>query len=277
MSLTSDVMWPEGIKIKGQKYLTPEGDFPRVTTKNKVVGLGTEGLIKWAANLERDAALEAAEFVFNSDDNVPPMSTPEFVAKVSARLGTARQHQRALQKGGDIGTEVHSAIQRFLADAMSGRKSPAVPMSDPAAIAFQSWRVWWAGARLKPVRIEQVLWDPEWKYAGTADLIAECLSGSEYGPEGQLIIPDWKSSNGVYETYHLQLAAYVRAARRWVPGILPGPIVRLPKDASKGLEVQVVPLGHMYDGRILTLEQLLECFKAACVLHDTLVEPQAGE
>ena len=275
MSLTSEVMWPDSasIKIKGQKYLTPEGDFPRVTTKLKTVGLGTEGLIKWSANLERAATLEAAGEVFASDANVPPMSTTDFLTAVASRLGQARQHQKALQKGGDIGTEVHSAIQRFLSAQMTGTKAASVPLSDPAAIAFQSWRVWWAEARLKPVRVEQVLWDPEWEYAGTADLIAECLSGSEYGPEGQLIVPDWKSSNGVYETYHLQLAAYVRAARRWVPGIMPGPIVRLPKDASKGLEVEVVTLGHMYDGRVLTLEQLLECFKAACTLHDILVEP----
>lgn len=273
MSLTSEVMWPDSasIRIKGQKYLTPEGDFPRVTTKNKTLGIGTEGLVKWSANLERAAVLEAAGLVFASDPHITTMAPQIFLAAIEARLGSARQHQRALQKGGDIGTEVHSAIQRFLADLMSGKKSPAVPMSDAAAIAFQSWRVWWAGARLEPVRIEQVLWDPEWNYAGTADLIARCLSGSEYGPEGTLIVPDWKSSNGVYESYHLQLAAYVRAARRWVH-VEPGPVVRLPKDASKGLEVEVVPLGHMYDGRILTLDQLLECFHAVCVLHDTLVE-----
>ena len=271
MSLT-EIVWPEAIKARGGLYPTPDGDFPRVTTINKTLGLGVEGLIKWSANLERAATLEAAGEVLTL--GADPGDPAAFLRAVESRLGSARQHQKALQKGGDIGTEVHGAIEAHIRAQMTGSKAAHTALSQPAAVAFMSWRAWWDRARLKPVRVEQTVWDPEWKYAGTIDLIAEALPGCEYAPEGTLVAPDWKSSNGVYESYHLQLASYVRAARRWAPGLMPGPIVRTPKDASKGLDVQVVPLGHMYDGRILSLEELLVCFKACRDLHRLLVEKE---
>ena len=263
MSATLFSNWPDPVVIKGQNYLTPDGPFPRVTGCLKVVGLGTEGLIKWSANTERAATLEAAGTVYSDRVAASSHDPSDFVPAVEARLGAARQHQRILAKAGDIGHEIHGRIQWHLQREMVGAVGPEPRLSSPAALAFSSWRAWWATAGIKPLRVEQVVWDPELEYAGTVDLIGE--------HEGVPKVYDWKSSKGIYETMHMQVAGYIHAGRRWEPRLMPGEIVRLPKDADGSLEVEVKPLGHLYGGKVRTYEELLDGFKAALTLHRLFV------
>lgn len=261
--------WPEPSSVSTfyrdstAYYRTPEGEFGRTTAILKVAGMGVEGLIKWSANSERAAVLEACGDVVASG---APDSPAEFVAAVEVKLGKARSHQRILQKAGDIGSEIHKRIQWHLQNEMGLKTGPEPKLSEPAAIGFSSWRAWWVSAKLTPVRVEQPVWDPEWGYAGTIDLIARA-------DDGVLEVWDWKSSNGVYDTHHLQLAAYIRAANRW-DVVRPGSIVRLPKSASGSLEVDVHELGHLYDGRRLSLGELLDGFKACLTLWEQFVKPR---
>ena len=64
-------MWPteKDVKVTSKGYETPDGLKPRVTTILKVLGLGTEALIRWSADLERDAVLEAAGEVYAHADH----------------------------------------------------------------------------------------------------------------------------------------------------------------------------------------------------------------
>jgi hypothetical protein len=71
---------------------------------------------------------------------------------------------------------------------------------------------------------------------------------------------DLKTSRGIYDDYHLQVAAYVKAARNFAD-IQWGKIVRVPKVMTDpAFEVKV--LGDCYD-RQLTEGQLLGAVKAA--------------
>lgn len=217
-----------------------EGDLPGVTSVCKLVGLGTEGLIKWSANLERSAVLLAAQEVYKSG-----LQFEDFAGAVEAKLGPARQHQRALEKAADIGTLAHQAIHDYLNGQM-----PLLP--GESGMVFEAWRKWWDGSGLKPIRMEQPVWDAELGYAGTIDLIAQA-------PDGQLEVWDWKSSKAIYEVHHLQVVAYCHAARNWAP-VRPGGIVRLPKlKSDPGLEVR--QLGHMWNDKRLTEEELMRAFK----------------
>ena len=261
MGAFDHIPWPGPVNIKGQKYLTPEGDFVRVTTALKAFGGSTEGLIKWSATEERKAVLEAAREVYAGDTvtNGPD----EFAAAVEANLGQARSHQKQLAKAAEIGTSIHNAIEYRLKADIGQTVGQKPALSDQALWAFMAWEDWWNGAGLTPVRIEQPIWDPHVGFAGTIDLLAE-------GPDG-LELLDWKSSKGIYESHHMQVAAYGHAARRWAP-IVRSRIVRVPKNVEDPL-FEVRELGEMYGGRKMTEEQLFRAFCSALDLYNLLMAP----
>lgn len=265
--------WPEPDSVKivnhdgVQWYRTPEGDFARTTAICKLLGTGTEGLIKWSATSERAAVMEACSEVVKLAKIRGDLDVPDnFVATVEEKLGKARAHQRILAKAGDIGTEIHRRIQWHLQRELGQTVGHEPILSMPAAVGFSSWRAWWISSGLTPVRIEQPIWDAHIGYAGTIDLIARAKDGC-------LEVWDWKSSKGVYDTHHLQLAAYVNAASQWEV-VRPGSIVRTPKETGGSLEVEVHALGHLYDGRILSLDELLDGFRSCKRLHDLFVAPR---
>jgi hypothetical protein len=240
-------------KKSGRHYRSTSGDFPGdlpgVTSVLKVLGLGTEGLIKWSASEERKACLEAAGKVYGDWNENGLRAMPEgFVAAVEADLGPARSHQKQLAKAADIGTAAHAAISGWLT---TGKMSGDLP--DASLWAAMSFQDWWNESGLKVVRSEQPVWDIELGYAGTVDVIVEA-------PDGSLGILDVKSSKSVYDTHHLQVAAYMHAARNWAP-IQWGKIVRVPKTSDE-TRIEVKDLGDMY-GRKLTEGQLMEAFTAA--------------
>ena len=254
--------WPEpaSITIKGQKYLTPQGDFGRVTTFLKAFGGSTDALVKWSANEERKAILEACGEVYAAGVDGGP---GDFVAAVESRIGAARSHQRILAKAADIGTEIHQMIQWTLRTQLGQDAGPKPVLQDQALWAFMAWEDWWRSEALVPVRVEQPVWDAEIGYAGTIDLIAA-------GPLG-LEILDWKSGKGIYETYHLQVSAYRHAAEHWAP-ITRCRIVRVPK-AIGDPQFDVAEHGHLYGGRVLSHPQMLEAFRSCVHLWNTLMKP----
>lgn len=252
--------WPDPSTItidSKQHYHTPDGRFPRVTKILKVLGLGTESLIRWSASVEREAVLAAVAEVLRG-----PTTDDKFIAAVEARLGSARAHQKQLTKAGEIGTAIHQAIHTYLRTEMglaTGAFAPDLP--DEGKIAFLSFQAWWKGSGLKPVRMEQPVWDAELGYAGTIDFLAE---DSKEG----LGLVDFKSSKGIYDDHHLQVAAYVHAARnfgdvRWAK------IVRFPK-SLKDPEFEVKNLGELYS-RVKTQDQLMVAFRGALDAYKELI------
>ena len=56
---------------------------------------------------------------------------------------------------------------------------------------------------------EYPVWHPSRAYAGTIDLVAR-------DADGQLVVVDWKRSNGLYPEHGYQVAAYAEALERGV-------------------------------------------------------------
>jgi len=243
-------------------YQTVDGTFPSVTTILKVLGLSTNALVAWSASREREAILEACADVYAEWDGGGPA---DFAGAVEARIGKAKQHQTLLAKAGEIGTSIHQTIQWKLRTMLHLPAGVRPALSDQAEVAVMAWEDWWAASKLKPLRIEQPLWDAEIGYAGTADLIAE-------GPDG-LELWDWKSGKGIYAEYHMQVAAYAHAARRW-GWITKAGIVRLPKNLNDPA-FDCKEMGDMYD-RQMTEEQLLAAFRAAKIAWDLLVRKEGA-
>lgn len=250
--------WPDPVVIGSRGYKTPDGEFQRVTRFLKVLGLGTDALVKWSANEERKACLEACANVFSEGVEGGPA---EFAAAVEARIGPARQHQKILTKAAEIGTSIHEAIHQFLKGELGLPRGPQVALNDTATWALMAFEDWWRSAGLKAVRMEQPVWSPEDGYAGTIDLVAE-------HPDDGMGVVDFKSSKYIYDEHHLQVAAYMHAGRRHAD-LRWAKVVRVPKStADPAFEVK--DLGHMYD-RVLTEDQLMAAYRAALTVYNLLV------
>lgn len=264
-----DLDWPayDSVSVGPKGYTIPNGKvLRRVTTINRIVGDGVDALIRWSADTERAAVLNAATEVFANGESEGPA---EFIADVEAHLGAARQHVKELAKAAEIGTSIHQMIQWTLRAELGEEPGPPIVLRDEAQWAFMAWQDWRKTQKWKPLRIEQPIWDEDRGYAGTADLIAV--------EDDQLVVPDWKSSKGVYSTHHLQLNAYCDAIEKRVGvPVKRAFIVKTPKNIGDDLIV-VKDLGDMrYDytkggrrmtgGRVFSRPQLTQMFDAAILL-----------
>jgi len=110
-----------------------------------------------------------------------------------------KDYREEKQKAADAGTAAHDMVEAFI----RGRAFDPTPYSVDALTkgenAFSAFRRWADQCRLKPEKTELALVSRRFRYGGTIDAVAI---------EGQLRILDWKSSNGLYPDYLLQLAAY---------------------------------------------------------------------
>ena len=264
--------WPApiGVQSKGfRHYPIPGlGKLVTVTTVEKVLGLGVEGLISWSAKEERKACLEACAEAFAADLVEGPQ---QFADAVEARLGAARSHQKILTKAAEIGTETHSRINWQMRTELGEDPGPAPFMSDAATWAWMAFDTFWRESGLRVVRTEQTVWHPTLRYAGSVDIIAEDVKGI-FG--GGLGILDLKTSRGVYEAHHVQIASYREAASHWAP-MRWGAIARLPKVATDP-NFELVMQGDLYGGRKVTQEQLFDVFKACLTIWNTLCRPEGA-
>jgi hypothetical protein len=267
---TSDILWPDAGCTTycngpgGRYYKALHDEFPTplpgVTTVEKIIGTGTNALIAWSANTERAACLEAAMDVWASTPSF--RDVVHFGQAIEAHLGKARQHVKLVSKAADIGTAAHAMIQWTLRNELGLKTGPKPVLSDASEWAFMAWEDWWRGANLKPVRCEQVIWDEKLGYAGSIDAIMEA-------PDGVLEVYDWKTSKGIYDTHHVQVAAYCHAARNWAP-VRAGGIVRIPKTVDDPA-FEVKKLGEMYGGKTLTEDELMDAFRGALACWKVLM------
>jgi len=127
-------------------------------------------------------------------------------------LGESASYDEAIAKrdaAGDRGTLVHDAIAALL----RGETVEFPPETDPKVPKLvQGWLNWWQSAEPDPMGVEVFLAGDG--YAGTCDF--------QGWVDGEPWLIDWKTSAGVYNSYHLQTAAYAAAApeTKWRRGIL---------------------------------------------------------
>ena len=107
-------------------------------------------------------------------------------------------------KAADIGTAAHAMVEVSIngGDPMMAAAYLALkPDEQPKAVnAFDMYRQWASMSNLEILHQELPLVSERFRFAGTPDAIGRV--------NGQLCLVDWKTSNGVYADYLLQLAAY---------------------------------------------------------------------
>lgn len=257
--------WPEGLqpstKSGRRVYVVPGvGDMRSVTTVEKMLGIGTDALVGWAARTEKEAVLQAVREQFTWAQG---MTGDAFVNQIEKGLGEAKAHIRKMNQAADIGTATHAMIQWRLKTDLNLDPGPRPVLSDESQWAYMAWETWFDRSGLKPIRIEQVVYDADLGIAGMIDLIAENESN-------ELEVLDWKVSNYILLQHHVQVSVYKHMASLWRP-IRRARIARIPKVYDK-TELEIVDLGDTYDmqkkARVLRSEtQLLRIFGGALEIY----------
>lgn len=170
---------------KGGYFLKDGTRVPSVTT---VLGRFKESgaLIHWAAG-------QAATYIVQ---NLPPTPSKEDVVKLCEQ---SKNHYRDVRDAAaDAGTMAHDAVEAWV------HKQPFAFEGDPevcarAKKAFGAFLEWAQQTRLEVTDTEVPLISEKYKFGGTLDAMMI---------QGRRSLGDWKSSNGIYTEYLIQVAAY---------------------------------------------------------------------
>lgn len=103
------------------------------------------------------------------------------------------------QAAADAGTIAHLMVECDIYGAPFDASPYAPELLDKAHGAFKGYLEWKQQTQLQVVESEVALVSRAYRYGGTLDAVAV---------RGSLALLDWKTSNGVYADYLLQLAAY---------------------------------------------------------------------
>lgn len=206
-----------GGKVKG-KFLGPTEDKPnrhmyyidgkRKTGVTTYCGIKdkSKGLITWATELSRDFLLDCYAKGEITEEQILLSST---------------QHEEAKSKAGAIGDEVHHWVELYI----KGDK-PEMPQSREAQIGVTAFLDWERDNKVKFISSERVVYSRKNDFIGKMDIEAKV--------NGDLCLIDIKTSNGIYNDYYMQTAAYVMADQeeskkkyrgRW--------LIRLAKETEK--------------------------------------------
>jgi hypothetical protein len=119
---------------------------------------------------------------------------------------------RSLYEKRDEAAEIGSVVHDIVEGEIHGREAPPVPpaMADEVASALSAWHRWRESHQLQIIATEVPYVSEVYRFGGTLDAVAR-------EPDGRLVLLDWKTSNGVYTDYLLQLAAYKLLWDEWNP------------------------------------------------------------
>lgn len=221
--------------VRRRNYGKGHGYEVRVGTKwEKVPGVTTvlktldksRPLMIWAARLERAASVRAAYEAYRREGFDEGLTFEEFEDVFARHADAKQEHVKALEEAGNIGTGLHALIE-WRVNQMLGVEAgeePVVP--DASAFLFPVWEEWARSVDFRPVLSEFPVYGCAGGplYAGTVDIVAWV--------SGELVLGDWKTSNGFHAEMELQNAAYRMACEQM--GLFPrgevgGLLVRIPK------------------------------------------------
>jgi hypothetical protein len=165
----------------------------------------------------------------------------------------------------DIGTRAHSLIERHV----NGEDLEAILASedsDQAKNAFEMYLKWEKQTKLKLLsKYQEIqLVSPTHLFGGTPDAIGEI--------DGEVVLLDWKTSNGVYQDYLIQLAAYQHLVN---DGYVMSTGQPLDLKVGKGAHLlrfskEYADFGHHYYGDLTKAWRQFELFREAYDIDQVL-------
>lgn len=167
-------------------------------------------LIQWAAS-------EAVAYIKN---NAKKQEKGIFSVSEATLEEARTAHRRKKEEAGDIGTEVHKAVEEWIKE----KKTPK--LNDQGMKMFENFVNWAEKNKVKFLASEQPLWSEKMWLGGICDFVCE-IDGKRY-------VGDIKTSKGIYgRDYFLQMAAYMLMLEEMGKKDFAGSVVvRLGKDGS---------------------------------------------
>ncbi len=169
---------------KGHSYYDGQHKLDGVTTLLSE-GYPKPALVNWAANT-------TASYAVDHWDELARATVSDRIKK----LKTARfaERDRAARRG----TEVHQLAEKLIQDEQ-------VNVPDELAGHVESYVSFLDIWKPRPVLVESVVANRQWRYAGTLDMVIDL-------PDGRRMVADIKTTrSGIYPETSYQLAAYAGA------------------------------------------------------------------
>lgn len=147
-------------------------------------------------------------------------------------LNAEEQHSVKKTEAATIGSAVHDWIEKYIKG-----ENPEIPETKEAQIGVNSFLEWVSENKVKFLSSERAIYSRKHDYIGKMDIEAKV--------NGKLCLIDIKTSNGIYNTYNMQTAAYVKADEeesgrkyhgRW--------ILRLAKETEKEYNARMAKKNH---------------------------------
>lgn len=161
-------------------------------------------LVTWATELARDFLLEKKQRI--TEDDIYKACT---------------LHEERKQEAADIGTKIHDWVERYIK-----KENPEMPEEKEVQIGVSAFLEWVETNKVKFISSERVVYSKKHGFVGKMDIEAKV--------NGKLCLIDIKSSNGLYNTYDLQTAAYLKADEEESGKVYEGRwLIRVAKETEK--------------------------------------------
>lgn len=149
---------------------------------------------------------------------------------------TKSAHTKRLSKAGDIGTQIHEWLEKYVKARINKKPVPKRPINKEMQKAISGFFEWAKENKVKLIASEQKIYSKKFHYAGTFDLLASV--------NGKKTIVDFKTSKAIYPEMFLQASAYLQAKEEELGEQIDGGVIilRLSKESKEitPFEVQSV-------------------------------------
>lgn len=238
----TDITFPDGdvceLLFDEEKHSYTVGG-EKVPSVTRVVdgAFPKQGLIDWAVKSGADFFQASIEQYVLAPGDAGTYMVPQRVIK-HIYDGIKAAHKTISNEAMDTGSLVHKWIEDAIRWKMGEGEAPELPDDEAALNCIEAFREWAKDNDVKWLAIEQKLYSRKYKFAGTADALAEV--------NGDLTVIDFKTSAKIYKQYHLQLAAYAQAiTEMYGKEVEKALILRLDKDTGKHQVKLFEPLEHV--------------------------------
>jgi hypothetical protein len=174
---------------------------------------------------------------------------------------TKDEQQKVLTEAGDRGSRVHKAIEDLISGVKLTMESkyPSEVSGRQEVLSMREWKClmawvrWATDYNFRVVAHDKTVGSVAHKFAGTLDALGviTVMSGDKVFPKALwgkdvLLLPDWKTSAGIWDEYKAQVASYVEAvleSKKYQEFFSAYPvftgIVRIGTKHAKGYEMEV--------------------------------------
>jgi hypothetical protein len=135
-------------------------------------------------------------------------------------------------KAGDIGTITHLLIMGHLTNKEIDLSEYSKQDIVTAGFCMNSYHEWEKSHKVEPIIVEVPMSSDKYGYGGTPDCLAMI--------NGELELLDFKTSNGIWNTYFYQLAAYRQILIEKGHNVNRARILRFGKDDNSGFEDRLI-------------------------------------